>query len=184
MIAIKNNQAKKVWSEIAEKNFHRSLDHRSFYFKKQEKKQIAVNRFIAEAEYRFNKLKRVKQDAKETDNFKKEINQFGLVFNTLEDNEENEDQNVEIENQEQLVDCVEQIRSDIYKPIFRFNFDDKQIKQDTFSILLFYINNFHITQNEKEKIKGLMQLVFIDILKFDCQNIEYDDQQMNEQALL
>jgi len=38
MIAIKNNQAKKVWSEIAEKNFHRSLDHRSFYFKKQEKK--------------------------------------------------------------------------------------------------------------------------------------------------
>lgn len=38
MIQIKNNQAKKTWSEIAEKNFHRSLDHRSFYFKKQEKK--------------------------------------------------------------------------------------------------------------------------------------------------
>ena len=29
---------KKVWTESVEKNFHRSLDHRSFYFKKDEKK--------------------------------------------------------------------------------------------------------------------------------------------------
>jgi len=54
MIQIKHSSAKKNWSETAEKNFHKSLDHRSFYFKKQEKKLTAQNRFISEAEYRYN----------------------------------------------------------------------------------------------------------------------------------
>jgi histone deacetylase complex regulatory component SIN3 len=38
LLDARNNQAKKNWFEVAEKNFHRSLDHRSFYFKKHEKK--------------------------------------------------------------------------------------------------------------------------------------------------
>ena len=38
---IKNNLAKKNWNEASKKNFHRSLDHRSFYFKKSEKKITA-----------------------------------------------------------------------------------------------------------------------------------------------
>ena len=35
---IKNNVQKPIWAEIAEKNFHRSLDHHSFSFKHFEKK--------------------------------------------------------------------------------------------------------------------------------------------------
>ncbi len=54
MNQIKHSAAKKNWSETAEKNFHKSLDHRSFYFKKQEKKLTAQNRFINEAEFRYN----------------------------------------------------------------------------------------------------------------------------------
>lgn len=54
MIQIKNVSAKKNWSDTAEKNFHKSLDHRSFYFKKQEKKLTAQNRFISDAEFRYN----------------------------------------------------------------------------------------------------------------------------------
>lgn len=32
------NQSKKKWHETSIENFHRSLDHRSFYFKQYEKK--------------------------------------------------------------------------------------------------------------------------------------------------
>lgn len=35
---VKNTTAKKNWTEIAEKNFHRSLDHRSFYYKKNDRR--------------------------------------------------------------------------------------------------------------------------------------------------
>jgi len=35
---IKNNQAKKKWEDVAAQNFHRSLDHRSYFFKQSEKK--------------------------------------------------------------------------------------------------------------------------------------------------
>lgn len=54
MLQIKHNSAKKNWNEAAGKNFHKSFDHRSFYFKKQEKKLTAQNRFISEADFRYN----------------------------------------------------------------------------------------------------------------------------------
>ena len=38
LIETKIKSAKNNWHEIAVKNFHKSLDHRSFYFKKYEKK--------------------------------------------------------------------------------------------------------------------------------------------------
>lgn len=69
MLAIKTGPAKRQWCEIAEKNFHRSLDHRSFYFKKQEKKILSVSRFLVEAEYRSNQRSV----------------EYGQPFNTLEE---------------------------------------------------------------------------------------------------
>ena len=32
----------KVWAEIYAKNYHKSLDHRSFYFKQQDSKNLSV----------------------------------------------------------------------------------------------------------------------------------------------
>lgn len=69
-IQIKHSSAKKNWSEAAEKNFHKSLDHRSFYFKKQEKKLTAQNRFISEAEYRYNIVNGKTTNIESTDNNK------------------------------------------------------------------------------------------------------------------
>ena len=32
----------KVWAEVYAKNYHKSLDHRSFYFKQQDKKNLST----------------------------------------------------------------------------------------------------------------------------------------------
>lgn len=48
----KGNLAKKQWHEISEKNFHRSLDHRSFIFKRHDRKFTQAPRFEKEPEFR------------------------------------------------------------------------------------------------------------------------------------
>lgn len=44
---------RKNYHEIAEKNFHRGLDHRSFYFKKSDKKFSTSQRYDKEVEFRY-----------------------------------------------------------------------------------------------------------------------------------
>ncbi|KAK9064528.1 hypothetical protein SSX86_015910 [Deinandra increscens subsp. villosa] len=39
---------KKVWAEIYAKNYHKSLDHRSFYFKQQDSKSLSAKALLAE----------------------------------------------------------------------------------------------------------------------------------------
>ena len=34
-------------------------------------------------------------------------------------------------------------------PIFKFNFSNQRIVEDTFSFLCFHVNNYHLTMNEK-----------------------------------
>jgi hypothetical protein len=48
----------KVWKEVMEKNYPKSLDHRSFYFKQQDKKAVTVKQLLADM--------RAKVDALET----------------------------------------------------------------------------------------------------------------------
>ncbi|XP_042010268.1 paired amphipathic helix protein Sin3-like 3 isoform X2 [Salvia splendens] len=38
----------KIWAEIYAKNYHKSLDHRSFYFKQQDTKNLSAKAFLAE----------------------------------------------------------------------------------------------------------------------------------------
>ena len=49
----------KPWKELVERNFHRSLDHRSFYFKKHDRKFILTGRFEKEPEVRFRVLNKI-----------------------------------------------------------------------------------------------------------------------------
>ncbi|XP_051122628.1 paired amphipathic helix protein Sin3-like 5 [Andrographis paniculata] len=41
-------QFNKVWSEIYAKNYHKSLDHRSFYFKQQDERNLSAKALLAE----------------------------------------------------------------------------------------------------------------------------------------
>lgn len=38
----------KHWSEVVEKNFHKSFDHRSFYFRQQDKKYLSTRQFVSD----------------------------------------------------------------------------------------------------------------------------------------
>ncbi|CAN6932966.1 unnamed protein product [Brassica oleracea] len=52
----------KVWADIYTKNYHRSLDHRSFYFKQQDSKNLSAKALLAEIK-EISEKKRVEDDA-------------------------------------------------------------------------------------------------------------------------
>ncbi|KAK9707311.1 hypothetical protein RND81_07G188400 [Saponaria officinalis] len=52
----------KVWAEIYSKNYHKSLDHRSFYFKQQDTKSLSTKALLAEAK-ELSELKCKEDDA-------------------------------------------------------------------------------------------------------------------------
>ncbi|XP_031480166.1 paired amphipathic helix protein Sin3-like 4 isoform X2 [Nymphaea colorata] len=51
----------KVWGEVCAKNYHKSLDHRSFYFKQQDKKSLSTKALLAEIK-EINEKKRKEDD--------------------------------------------------------------------------------------------------------------------------
>ncbi|CAN6448489.1 unnamed protein product [Victoria cruziana] len=51
----------KVWGEVYAKNYHKSLDHRSFYFKQQDKKSLSTKALLAEIR-EINEKKRKEDD--------------------------------------------------------------------------------------------------------------------------
>jgi len=51
----------KVWAEIYAKNYHKSLDHRSFYFKQQDSKNLSVKSLLTEIK-EINEKKRKEDD--------------------------------------------------------------------------------------------------------------------------
>ncbi|XP_043704298.1 paired amphipathic helix protein Sin3-like 4 isoform X2 [Telopea speciosissima] len=51
----------KVWAEIYTKNYHKSLDHRSFYFKQQDTKSLSTKSLLAEVK-EINEKKRKEDD--------------------------------------------------------------------------------------------------------------------------
>ncbi|KAG2321569.1 hypothetical protein Bca52824_014782 [Brassica carinata] len=52
----------KVWADIYTKNYHRSLDHRSFYFKQQDSKNLSTKALLAEIK-EISEEKRAEDDA-------------------------------------------------------------------------------------------------------------------------
>ncbi|XP_074557091.1 paired amphipathic helix protein Sin3-like 3 isoform X3 [Curcuma longa] len=48
----------KVWAEIYAKNYHKSLDHRSFYFKQQDSKNLSTKTLLAEIKEINDKMKK------------------------------------------------------------------------------------------------------------------------------
>ncbi|CAN6477714.1 unnamed protein product [Victoria cruziana] len=55
------NDMNKVWAEVYAKNYHKSLDHRSFYFKQQDKKSLSTKALLAEIR-EVNEKKRKEDD--------------------------------------------------------------------------------------------------------------------------
>ena len=54
-VNVTKRESEKNWKEICEKNFYKSLDHRSFYFKQNEKRLTNAKSFLDEAKHRHGK---------------------------------------------------------------------------------------------------------------------------------
>lgn len=70
---------------MAEKNFHRSLDHRSFYFKKMDRKTTTASRFEKEPMFRYKILsgEEIKENELKED-FTQEPEKYFTYLNTFD----------------------------------------------------------------------------------------------------
>jgi hypothetical protein len=55
----------KSWREVAEKNYYKSLDHQSFYFKQNDKKNLAPKVLVAEIKQKYQEKLKEKEKAKQ-----------------------------------------------------------------------------------------------------------------------
>lgn len=70
--------SERVWKEIVERNFYKSLDHRSFYFKQNEKKMTNPKSFLSDAKARFMNREESKNLLRKY--LKKELTQHSFEF--------------------------------------------------------------------------------------------------------
>jgi histone deacetylase complex regulatory component SIN3 len=174
----------RVWRDVFEKNFYKSLDHRSFYFKQHEKKMMNPRSFLQEAKLRYL----AREDSKNLlrKYLKREITQQTFEFlggsrNTLFFNsfaglsagvvhkvsEDYVDEMLQ-EFQELDVNCqmVPYVNAPDYSvlPHFRMLFSCPEIVYDAMRLVIFALDKSNLI--DKSKIDGWVQVFFQDFLGF------------------
>lgn len=71
-------ESERIWKETVERNFYKSLDHRSFYFKQNEKKMTNSKSFLSDAKARY--LSREESKGMLRKYLKKELTQHSFEF--------------------------------------------------------------------------------------------------------
>jgi len=156
----KYNSARKKWHDTAQENFHRSLDHRSFYFKQYEKKLTYHKSFNADALERYRDLN-ILGNVENLIKYWSILNTFNGISNGVSCHYKEEN------NEHQIFDIIKKSpfpRKNL--PIFRMAFSNKRISQDIFDILSLKIQNFHTNLTEKDKINRYMKIFMLELLKF------------------
>eukprot|EP01017_Pseudomicrothorax_dubius_P037298 TRINITY_DN5455_c0_g1_i1.p1 TRINITY_DN5455_c0_g1~~TRINITY_DN5455_c0_g1_i1.p1 ORF type:complete len:884 (+),score=251.19 TRINITY_DN5455_c0_g1_i1:221-2872(+) len=176
---LKNESGKKNWNETCEKNFHRSLDHRSFYFKQHDKKITNQKNYIQEAKQRFEQINKgapIKEKLEDRSLlYKQVLNTFkdissGLTLNKLFDDVD-------------AFDDEEKKAPTAIKPIFKFVFDDNEIQRDVIA-LLHHSMQSHLGPSEKEKVFRLLKRIAFELLGFQNVSIEVDEALLKPQSLV
>lgn len=160
----KANQAKAKWHETSEQNFHRSLDHRSFYFKHHEKKFTSHKHFLNDSLHRHKHIHQVGDPHHHHDKYWGIFNTFEGISNGVQCGHptlNNEDLLKEIQSPEG--------NKKIY-PIFRLTFDQKQISQDIYDMLVLRLQSFHVNQSDREKIQRYLKVFMFELMQFNYQN--------------
>lgn len=173
---------------MSEKNFHRSLDHRSFIFKRHDKKFTQAARFEKEPEFRSklimkydysaNRLQRrilategkkeegeveiekhqTARAAKTTataasDNameFETDVQQFYTTFlNTFQGTTTNEKCLHETAVPPLAHTDIEHVKLKSSLPVMIFSLEDRAIVEDTFSLLMFYLQFATLNASER-----------------------------------
>ncbi|EAR93146.2 ubiquitin carboxyl-terminal hydrolase family protein (macronuclear) [Tetrahymena thermophila SB210] len=226
----KMNQARKQWHEVAEKNFHRSLDHRSFIFKRHDRKFTVSTRFEKEPEFRNRMLMRIssymthqqtiihKQQQyqqqqqqllqmqqgstrsagaalvknqhlnddgiENTQDFETDVSSYFQFLNTFQGTT-NIEKCSHASHEDQLIKFdYQNVARKFALPMMAFIFEDPQICEDTFSLLMHYQQYATINQSDREKIKRTAQLVLKGFFDLTFKPIEHTDITLNENKVI
>lgn len=143
----------KQWKEVNEKNYHKSLDHSSFYFKQKDKKQTSLKVLVQEAKKMLEANEKASADVKSIAGGadSKSANappQAADIADAL--------------RKEQLSDAKSangEKSASAWKPHFQYRFASVQIHKDTFG-LLSYAAEKNLSVADKEKVSKLWQAFF------------------------
>ena len=138
LVSARNQIAEKQWTEVARDNFHRSLDHRSFYFRKHDKKFTNDKRFEKEPEFRINNLLgRIDRKEENKEGFETDTSKYPRILNTFEGLTNIEKCNHgAAESELQTFECADPSDRQ-YLPVFVFVLENREICEDTFSFLMY-----------------------------------------------
>ncbi|CAI5740090.1 unnamed protein product [Peronospora farinosa] len=158
------------WKEVNEKNYHKSLDHSSFYFKQKDKKQTSMKMMMQEAK------KKLEADEKRAEEFKAASNaspstvsattavvsakvppQASDIADALK--KEQSAPSVKVPIMKAMAPIAHSTHSTKWKPHFAFKFASVQIHKEAFG-LLSYAAEKNLSVADKEKISKVWQTFF------------------------
>lgn len=157
----------KQWKEVNEKNYHKSLDHSSFYFKQKDKKQTSVKVLVQEAKKLLEAAEKAAADAqatatatdaKATTTATTTANappQAAAIADALRKEQAGDATAAHSGD----VNATESATVSAWQPHFTYSFASVQIHKDTFG-LLSYAAEKNLSVADKEKVSKLWQSFF------------------------
>ncbi|TYZ59045.1 hypothetical protein PybrP1_007594 [[Pythium] brassicae (nom. inval.)] len=168
----------KQWKDVNEKNYHKSLDHSSFYFKQKDKKQTSVKVLVQEAKKLLEAAEKAAADAKATAVAAVSSESGSATTNA------NANVNANANAPPQAAAIADALRKEqaggvaavngatsassssssasssaAWQPHFKYRFASVQIHKDTFG-LLSYAAEKNLSVADKEKVSKLWQSFF------------------------
>lgn len=161
------------WKEVNEKNYHKSLDHSSFYFKQKDKKQTSMKMMMQEAKKKLEADEKRAEEAKTDSNASpstvsataavvsaKAPPQASDIADALKKEQiADADKTVPTTALPSVVTGPQPIVSLKWKPHFTYKFASVQIHKEAFG-LLSYAAEKNLSVADKEKISKIWQAFF------------------------
>ena len=163
----------KQWKELCEKNFHKSLDHRAFYFKQEERKNTNTKAFYDDIKKRYDSLQHNKEDSKPI-----YYNSFIML--------PPEDFHVKVIEGDEIAELpLDQVKKYKHKlPQLRLRFDNKEAFEDAYKLVIHQIMNGHNSQSERKKAREIIDILMETFIGFEGKELEVDDvEEFNEEDL-
>lgn len=157
----------KQWKEVNEKNYHKSLDHSSFYFKQKDKKQTSLKVLMQEAKKKLESDEKAAADSKAIGS----STESASFPPAAASNAPPEASDIaDALRKEQLADAKPAAAAGVaappssaapppWKPHFKYRFASVQIHKDTFG-LLSYAAEKNLSVADKEKVSKVWQSFF------------------------
>ncbi|KAL3663908.1 hypothetical protein V7S43_010797 [Phytophthora oleae] len=158
------------WKEVNEKNYHKSLDHSSFYFKQKDKKQTSMKMMMQEAKKKLEAdEKRVEETKTDSNASPSTVSATSAVVSAKAPPQASDI--ADALKKEQFADAGKAVsttalpstvtvsQSTKWKPHFTYKFASVQIHKEAFG-LLSYAAEKNLSVADKEKISKVWQAFF------------------------